>query len=119
MSAATALVAEVVAWLAGIDGVTAVDLNGAENAEPPFVVVGPPRIVYEGQTADPTGYSITVGLVVDSGDHDAANLTDLVPVVVERLDEADGIAVRTATPGELPQGARNLPAYFIEIEVDP
>jgi hypothetical protein len=116
---ATELVAELVEWLAGLEGLVAVDLDGAANAEPPFVVVGPPRIVYDGQDASPTGYSVTIGLVVDHGESEMARLTDLVPVVVARLDEASAVALRTATPGELPQGARDLPAYFIEIEVAP
>lgn len=119
MSEAGDFVADVVAWLGEIDGLTAVDLDDAANAEPPFAVVGPPRMTYGGQTASPTEYSITVGLVVDVGEHAATNLLDLVPIVVERLDEAGGIVVRSAIPGELPQGVRNLPAYFIEIEVAP
>lgn len=119
MSEASDFVADVVAWLGEIEDLTAVDLDGAANAEPPFAVVGPPRITYGGQTASPTEYSITVGLVVDVGEHETATLLDLVPVVVERLDAAGAIVVRSAIPGELPQGSRNLPAYFIEIEVAP
>lgn len=85
------------------------------DADPPAVVVGPPRLTFEGFGNDPSAVEFIAYLVVPRDDRAIERLYDLLPQVVAAINSTDDFTVTSAEPG----GFNELPAYELTITATP
>lgn len=92
----------------------------AGEGEPPFVVIGPPSFLWEGQCEPDEPTSMTLSLyLVERVDPDRAveRLLALLPEVIAALQDVNDATVSDAVPTVYPSGATDLPAYQLTAEM--
>jgi hypothetical protein len=84
---------------------------------PPATALGPPEIEWTAYSAEPTGATFQVALIVAKAPDAMDELFRLLPGVVEALHGVADAAVRSpAKPGTWPSGGVDLPAYLIDVD---
>ncbi|OLT46487.1 hypothetical protein BJF85_16725 [Saccharomonospora sp. CUA-673] len=87
-------------------------------ADPPALLVGPPRLTWEGICGGPTSATFVVYVMAAMDERAVSRLWELVPVVAAAIDEHVRDAVVTeANPGVFDAGGNNLPSYELTVEV--
>lgn len=89
----------------------------SDMLDPPAVVVGPPGLLFEGPTSEPTSATFPVYVVEKLAARALEKLWQLVPEVSDALDQLDDVAVVRADPGVFRSGTTDLPCYEITAEV--
>lgn len=85
---------------------------------PPGVVIGPPRLQFEGIDHEPSGAVFPLYLVEKNDARTLERLLKLVPKVTAAIDEhLPDAAVTAADPGTFNAGGVQLPTYEITTEV--
>lgn len=112
-AAATAIVEA----LDTVDGVRSYTDLGAV-VDPPATLLGPPALTWAGVGSAPSEARFLVVVVVQADDRAMPRLWDLVPRVVEALeDNVQDAVVVSASPGVWTGGGTELPCYEITVEI--
>ncbi len=91
---------------------------GATLANLPAIVLGPPRLTWEGAANhEPTGALFIVYLVVAADEQAVERLWELVTEASSAIDDRTNGAVIQADPGVFPSGTAQLPCYELQVEV--
>jgi hypothetical protein len=85
--------------------------------DPPALVIGPPRLQWEGYGGEPTSATFIVIVMVDMNERAQEALWDLVPLVSEAMSGVDDAVVMSATPGVFNANGTDLPSYEMNLEV--
>ncbi len=84
----------------------------------PALVIGPPVLIWETSSTEPTEAHFPIWAVVDAGARAVEQLWDLVPAVSTAIDEhTKGVVQQPATPFPFPNGETDLPSYQLIAEV--
>lgn len=113
MSAAEAF-AELQTVLKTVPGVR-VTADMAERVSPPFLVVSPPKLIYDAYRSSPTEATFQVPLVVAADERSAERLLDLLPLVEQVIYDSESAALTDAHAGSW--GNPPLPCFLLTIEV--
>ena len=85
--------------------------------DPPGVVIGPPRLLWETQESDPTSAEFLIYAVVASDGRSIERMWGLASIVAPALDTVPTAVVKRADPGSFAVGTTSLPAYEIYVEM--
>jgi hypothetical protein len=102
--------------LRAVEGLRVYEDLGAA-VDPPGAVLGPPTFAFDAYAPVATGATVPLSIAVAADEWALPRLVELLPAVVAAVDSVPDAVVRTATPGVLPAGNGELPAYLLEIEV--
>lgn len=87
--------------------------------QPPGVVVGPPRLTFEGYGGGPTTATFLLAVCVATGDRAMSKLFDLAPAVAAAVHtHVVDAAVTVAQPGVWESGSVKLPCYELTVETN-
>lgn len=105
-----------VAALETVDGVRPYTDIGAVM-DPPCSILGPPTLTWRGVGSTPAEARFLVIVAEVADDGALPRLWDLVPRVVEALEDVQDAVVISAAPGSWTTGGTDLPCYEITVEM--